>query len=199
MNKCLAVAALAAALIAGPLGGRVLAQSAASATARDGHHDFDFLFGTWRTHYRILRKRLANNHDWYDCEGTSVIRPFWAGSGNLEDGDLHCPTRTVGGMTLRMYDAQTHDWSLYWGTRKLGLVPPPQVGHFDSQGIGDFYAPDVQEGKHVIVRYQWSHPAGRPHFEQAFSTDGGKTWETNWTTDYEPVAASTKGTWNATE
>jgi hypothetical protein len=169
----------------------------APATTHDGRNGFDFLMGRWRTHYRILRHRLVGNHDWVDCYGTSIVRPFWAGGANLEDGDLKCPDRYVGGMTLRLYDAPTHRWTLWWGTRKLGIAPPPQVGHFE-KGAGDFYAPDIQEGRHVIVRFRWTQIDGNPHFEQAFSSDKGKTWETNWTTDYRRVPASTQGVWNAT-
>ena len=161
------------------------AQSAASATARDGRHDFDFLLGSWHTHYRLLKHRLANDHEWYDCYGTSVVSSFWKGGGELEDGDLRCPNRYIAGMTLRLYNEATHQWSLYWGTKKLGLVPPPQIGHFDANGIGEFYARDTFAGKPIVVRFKWTLRAGdHPRFEQAFSPDGGKTWETNWTTDY---------------
>ncbi|MBV8244502.1 MAG: hypothetical protein JOZ38_01135 [Candidatus Eremiobacteraeota bacterium] len=163
-------------------------QTAASTTTRDGHRDFDFLLGSWHTHYRLLRHRLANDRVWKDCYGTSVVSTFWQGSGELEDGDLRCSDRYIAGMTLRLYDAATHQWSLYWGTKKLGLVPPPQVGHFDSNGVGEFYAPDKYEGRPIIVRYRWSlRPGNHPRFEQAFSADNGKTWETNWTTDYTRI------------
>jgi hypothetical protein len=168
-----------------------------SATARDGSKDFDFELGTWRTHYRLLKHRLSGDHEWEDCYGTSVIRSFWAGSANLEDGDLKCPRRYIGGMTLRLYDARTHQWSLWWGTRALGVSPPQQVGHFDASGVGRFYAYDIWQGKPIICRFQWTKVDGNPHFEQAFSVDHGKTWETNWTTDYVRVAPSTKGVWNA--
>ena len=170
-----------------------------TATTRDGSHDFDFEFGTWRTHYRLLRHRLVGDHVWYDCYGTSVIRPFWDGSGNLEDGDLKCPNRYIGGLTLRMYDPATRQWTLWWGTRKLAIAPPPQLGHFEENGVGEFYAYDSWEGKPEITRFQWTRVNGNPHFEQAFSTDGGKTWETNWTTDYEPVSPTTAGVWNAAD
>lgn len=200
LDKCkaLATAILAVALLLGPLSPpNAGAQAYAAATTRDGHKDFDFEFGTWRTHYRLLKHRLAGDHEWYDCYGTSIVRPYWKGYGNLEDGDLACPNKYIGGLTLRLYDAATHQWSLWWGTRKLGVVPPQQVGHFDASGVGDFYAHDIQEGKHVIIRFEWTRVNGNPHFAQAFSADDGKTWETNWTTDYEPVAPSTKGVWNA--
>ena len=69
----------------------VRGQSAASPTTRDNRSGFDFLFGAWRTHYRILRNRLSHDNVWYDCYGKSTITPFWNGGGNLEDGDLRCP------------------------------------------------------------------------------------------------------------
>lgn len=171
-------------LTAAVLTALILMGAAPATSAPDGSDGFNFLFGTWRTHYRLLRHRLVNNHQWYSCEGTSVVRPFWNGEGNLEDGDLTCDNRYVGGLTLRLYDRATHQWQLWWGTRKLGVVPPDQVGRFDSSGVGNFYARDIQEGKHVIIRFHWSHPNGVPHFEQAFSADNGKTWETNLTIRY---------------
>ncbi len=161
------------------------AQNAAAPTNRDGHNDFDFLFGSWQTHYRLLKRRLSNSHEWYDCYGHSVIRPFWGNYGDLEDGDLRCSGSHIVGMTLRMYDARTHQWSLWWGTKTRGLVPPPQVGHFDAHGVGEFYARDKHEGKPIVVRFTWRVlPGDRPYFEQAYSPDNGKTWERNWTTVY---------------
>lgn len=171
----------------------------AAPTTRDGRNDFNFEFGTWRTHYRLLKYRLVGSHEWYDCYGTSVIRPFWGGGGNLEDGDLKCPNRHIGGMTVRFYNARTHQWTLWWGTRKLAIAPPPQIGHYDANGVGNFYAYDSWQGKPEITRFQWTVVNGNPHFEQAYSTDGGKTWETNWTTDYERVASTSKGVWNAND
>jgi hypothetical protein len=168
-------------------------------STRDGRSGFNFEFGTWRTHYRILRERLAGSHDWYDCYGTSVVRPFWDGSGNLEDGDLKCPKRYIGGMTLRLYDTRTHQWTLWWGTKELGVSPPQQIGHFDANGIGRFYAYDTWKGTPIINRFQWTRVKGNPHFEQAFSTDHGKTWEVNWTTDYVRVSPSTDGVWNSVD
>jgi hypothetical protein len=156
-------------------------------TTYDNHKGFDFLFGTWTTRYRILRTHLKHDNVWDDCYGTSRIRPFWNGSANLEDGDLHCPPPRgyTESMTLRLYDPATNQWSLYWGTTKIGLGLPQQVGHFDSNGVGQFYADDKWEGTPVIIRYKWWLKSGdHPRFEQAFSTDHGRTWETNWTCDY---------------
>ena len=193
------LAALAVLTAAAAASAPVSAPYPVAPTTRDGRNDFNFEFGTWRTHYRLLEDRLVGSHQWYDCYGTSVIRPRWGGSANLEDGDLTCPNRYVGGMTLRTYDAATHQWTLWWGTRKLGVSPPSQVGHFNAGGVGDFYSYDSWKGRPVITRFEWSVVRGNPHFEQAFSTDGGKTWEVNWTTDYVRVSPSSKGVWNAVE
>jgi hypothetical protein len=96
-------------------------------------------------------------------------------------------------LTLRLYDDASHQWSLYWGTKKVGLASGAQVGHFDATGVGDFLAKDTFAGKPVIVRYRWKVLAGdRPHFEQAFSADDGRTWETNWISDYTRASASIK-------
>lgn len=158
-------------------------------TARDGHRDFDFLIGTWSTQYRLLRHRLQNDSVWYSCHGRSEVRPFWDGAGNFEVGDLNCPAPRghVEAVTLRIYDAESHQWSLYFGSRKAGLGLPPQVGRFEANGVGDFFAIDTYEGRTIIVRYRWSAPSGHPHFEQAFSPDDGKSWETNWICDYARV------------
>jgi hypothetical protein len=203
-GKLLAAAGLVAASAAAPSPAPTLAPIPApnypvSRTTRDGRDDFNFEYGTWRTHYRLLRERLVGSHAWYDCYGTSVIRPFWGGGGNLEDGDLKCPHRYVGGVTLRLYNPQTHQWTLWWGTRQLGVSPPPQIGHFEASGVGRFYAYDTWHGTPIVCRFQWTKINGNPHFEQAFSTDNGRTWETNWITDYVRVAAWTKGVWNAVD
>jgi hypothetical protein len=163
----------------------LVAEALTFPTARDGSRDFDFLMGHWTTHYRLLKVRLAHSHDWYDCYGTSTIRTFWHGSGNFEEGDLRCAGSHIVGMTLRLYNAGTHQWSLWWGTQKRGLVPPPQVGNFDAEGVGDFFARDKHDGKPIVVRYRWRLlPGNHPYFEQAYSPDGGQTWETNWTCLY---------------
>jgi hypothetical protein len=166
-----------------------LAVSVAGPTERAGQNDFNFLAGRWRTHYKRLRHPLSNDHVWYGCDGTSFVRPLWKGNANIEDGDLRRPAEYIRGMTLRLYDRASHQWSLYWASEKSGLSIPPQVGHFNADGVGDFYANDTFAGKPIIVRYRWTILRGNhPHFEQAFSADRGKTWETNWTTDYARLA-----------
>jgi len=177
-------------LLTGALCMMTAAAATPGSTARDGRGDFDFLVGTLHTHYKLLRHRLSNDHEWYDCEDTSTIHRFWDGSGSLEDGDLRCPStkRYVHGMALRLYDVVAHHWTIYWGTTKLGLTMPPVVGGFDENGVGQFFAHDKWENKPILVRFKWTQTkSAHPHFEQAFSVDDGRTWEPNWTTDYTRV------------
>lgn len=183
------LASLLLATLVGTAGPASAAASLVVPTDRDGHNDFNFLAGRWHTHYRILRRRLVHDNTWDECPGEALITPYWGGYGNLEVGTLRCPPPRghVDSMTLRTYSADTHQWTLWWGTKKLGVSPPPQVGHFDSDGVGQFFADDTWNGTPVIVRYRWNTVNGLPHFEQAFSTDHGKTWETNWICDYTHV------------
>ena len=60
---------------------------------------------------------------------------------------------------------------------------PATVGHF-TNGKGDFYDHEQIGGKPVFVRFIWQVKSPtEAHWEQAFSTDEGKNWETNWTID----------------
>ncbi|WP_343520085.1 hypothetical protein [Sphingomonas sp.] len=41
----------------------------------------------------------------------------------------------------------------------------------------------------MTVMFRWSAiTAASAHWEQAFSTDGGKTWESNWHMDFTRVS-----------
>jgi nicotinamidase-related amidase len=46
------------------------------------------------------------------------------------------------------------------------------------------YRPGDYKGKPIRVRYLWTNLSSAPHWEQAFSEDQGKTWETNWTMNF---------------
>lgn len=150
---------------------------------RDGSHDFDFEHGAWHIHLKKLMHPLSGANDWVEFDGTSVTRPLWGSRANIEEFEADSPTGHLEGLTLRTYNPQTHNWQLFWSSAKDGRMDPPQIGQF-KDGVGRFYAMDTVYGKYVLVRFEWSKlNSGRPHFEQAFSEDGGKTWEVNWITD----------------
>ena len=157
--------------------------ASAAPSPRDGSHDFDFEIGTWNIHLKRLKDRLAGSHEWVDFDGTSVTRKVWSGKSQIEEFEADSTDGHIEGLTLRLYNPETHEWRLYWANSKVGVMDPPQIGEFRN-GVGEFYAMDTWKGKTVLVRFLWTKTdTPMPHFEQSYSTDGGKTWEVNWITD----------------
>ncbi|MHB8485207.1 MAG: hypothetical protein ACYDCM_05680 [Candidatus Acidiferrales bacterium] len=147
-------------------------------------HAFDFELGTWKLHLKRLDHPLTGSHTWMDFDADSVTRTIWAGRGQLEQFEASGAAGRIEGLTLRMYNPQTHQWRLYWATSKDGAIFEPQIGEFKGD-TGEFYGTDMVNGKYVYVRFIWWPKTA--HFEQAFSEDGGKTWEVNWITDQTRV------------
>jgi hypothetical protein len=152
-----------------------------------GLHDFDFLFGEWKVHHRRLKARLANDHEWIEFEGSSVVQKILGGYGTVDDNVLELPTGTYHGASLRSFEPKSGTWSIWWldSRTPLGPLDPPVRGSFRS-GVGTFLGDDTFNGIPIRVRYEWSkiNPTSC-HWEQAFSADGGATWETNWVMDFK--------------
>ena len=147
-----------------------------------GVHDFDFYMGKWRVHHRRLKDRLSGSDEWQEFEGTSEAWPLLGGAGNVDDNVLELPAGTYRAVSLRSFDPDTNQWSIWWldGRNPRGPLDPPVVGGF-KDGIGTFLADDTFDGKPIIVRFIWSDlTETSTRWEQAFSPDGGKTWEVNW-------------------
>jgi hypothetical protein len=161
-----------------------------SPAEHDGQHDFDFELGTWKIHLKRLDGRLVGSTTWVEFDGTSVTRKVWNGRANLEEFETDSAAGGhIEGLTLRLYDPQTHQWSLYWATSKSGAIGLPTIGEFKN-GRGEFFdtEPSGPNGRAVLVRFVWSNiTPNSAHFEQSFSDDGGKTWEVNWITDQTRV------------
>jgi hypothetical protein len=146
---------------------------------RDGSHDFDFNLGTWHTHIRRLAHPLANSNEWFEVEGSVRIRPVWNGKAQLEEIEADGPKGHWESMTLFLYNPTAHQWTLHFVNSSDGTISDPATGEFHD-GRGEFYAPDTFGGRAIVTRQIWSKVTPDTHqFEQAFSTDGGKTWETN--------------------
>lgn len=161
------------------------AAASGEAAPHDGQHDFDFELGTWKIHLSRLQDRLAGSTTWVEFDGTSVTRKVWGGRANLEEFETDSPTGHIEGLTLRLYNPLTRQWSIYWANSKdpaLGQPIQPMVGEF-KDGRGEFYDQELWKGRSVFVRFVWSDiTPTSAHFEQSFSEDGGKTWEVNWVT-----------------
>ena len=160
----------------------------ATTEKRDGQHDFDFEVGRWKIHLKRLQHPLTGSTTWIEFDGTSVTRKVWDGRADLEEFETDSPVGGhIEGLTLRLYNPQSRQWSLYWANSKDGTIVPPQIGQFKN-GRGEFFGQDTLNGKAILVRFVWSDTTtNSPHFEQSFSDDGGKTWEVNWITDQTRV------------
>jgi hypothetical protein len=147
---------------------------------RDGQHDFDFEIGSWKTHVRRLVHPLTGSTTWVEYEGTTVVRKIWNGRANLLELEADGPAGHFEGMNLRLYNPQSHQWSLNFANSNSGTLSQPTVGEFKN-GRGEFYDQETLNGRAIFVRFVISDiTTDSCRFEQAFSDDGGKTWEVNW-------------------
>jgi hypothetical protein len=156
------------------------ATAPAAGGMRDGQHDFDFETGTWKTHLRRLTHPLSGSTEWVEFNGTSEIRKIWDGRSNLVELEVDGPSGHIEGLSLRLYDPKSHQWSLNFANSKGGGLGQPTIGEFRN-GRGEFYDQEDFNGRMILVRNVFSDITPDSYrFEQAFSTDGGKTWEVNW-------------------
>jgi hypothetical protein len=154
----------------------------------DGRHDFDFLFGQWTLRHHRLNRRLVGETEWTDFDSTCVAYPILGGLGNIDENVLDLPAGRYEAVTLRLFDAKANLWRIWWIDARFPGIDTPVAGSF-VDGVGTFYGDDVHEGTPVLVRFLWSEiTANGARWEQAFSTDGGKTWEINWINRLERVA-----------
>jgi len=156
------------------------AAQAPGGAPRDGQHDFDFEFGTWQAHVSRLKQPLSGSKEWVEYDGPSVVRKVWDGRANLGEIDLAGPAGHIHGLSLRLYAPAAHQWRISWANAADGLLGTAMVGGFDG-GRGEFYDQEDFNGRAVFVRFIFSDiTATTFRLEQAFSADGGKTWEPNW-------------------
>jgi hypothetical protein len=155
-------------------------------TEQDGRADFDFFIGRWKQRHRRLKERLKGSNEWEEFGGMLVCHKILGGLGNMEECTLERASGIVQGMTVRLFDPKARQWSLYWADSANGWNwSLPEIGSF-KDGRGEFYAHEpFGEGRYIFSRYIWT-PINETscRWEQAFSTDGGKTWETNMITDH---------------
>ena len=147
----------------------------------DPCHDFDFLFGAATVHHRRLAERLAGCSEWIEFNGTQSAWPLLGGLANVDDNEFELPDGTYRGVPLRSFDPASQTWAIWWlGDRSPHALDVPVVGRF-VDGIGTFLADDTWRGQPIVVRFTWSNiTANSSEWEQAFSPDGGATWEPNW-------------------
>lgn len=167
-----------AALVCAPVAAS-FAQASAPTQQADGARDFDWEIGAWDTQVRV-RAPLSTEESWAEFRGTSVIHGFSENRSNLVDLDIASGERHIRGVSLRLYNPQTRQWSINFASMGDGALTPPLYGAFIN-GRGEFYGQDTLDGRVVLVRFvitQESRSTAR--FEQSYSVDGGQTWIPNW-------------------
>ena len=151
--------------------------------------DFDFFMGIWRCRHRYRVRRLAGCNDWIEFEGTCAARKILGGLGNTDENDIEMPGRRYTGMSLRLWDPTQDRWTILWlDSRRPGSIGLEVCGGFTQRPdgpFGIFYGDDESDGRAIRVRYIWSRITEEgARWEQAFSADGGSSWETNWYMDF---------------
>lgn len=152
-------------------------------------HDFDFEFGAWVVRHRRLKERLAGCTVWEEFGGTCTARPIFGGHGNFEENEIDLPDGRYRAIALRSFDSAAGTWAIWWlDARHPHRLDVPVVGAF-TRDTGTFLARDTLRGQPILVRFRWDKQnLAKPRWEQAFSPDDGKTWETNWLMEFERVA-----------
>lgn len=137
---------------------------------------------------RVSRNASSGSDEWAEFTGTCVAQKILGGLGNIDDNVIELPAGTYRAVTIRAFDLETENWSIWWldGRHPKPPLDPPVIGRFED-GIGEFYADDTIDGQPIRARFLWNQTG--PTWEQAFSTDGGATWETNWTMRFTRTAA----------
>jgi hypothetical protein len=156
--------------------------SAAPSASRSGANDFDWEIGTWATKVRVRGNPLSGEAaQWRDYAGTSVVKPLLDGRANFVELSVAGASGKIEGGSLRLYGSQTRQWSLNYANLRNGLLTSPVYGGFDAAGRGLFYGSDMLDGRAILVRFVITRPSPNvARFEQAYSADGGVTWEDNW-------------------
>jgi len=160
-------------------------------SGREGPHDFDWEIGSWKTHLKRLQRPLTGSTTWVEYEGTTAVRKVWDGRANLVELDVAGPAGRIEGLSLRLYNPESRQWSLNFANVRGGTLSPPTIGAF-KDGRGEFFGVDtVEGGRAILVRFLITPVDARSwRFEQSFSEDGGRTWEPNWIATDTRIAAA---------
>ncbi|WP_152670032.1 hypothetical protein [Lysobacter capsici] len=146
----------------------------------DGPGGFDFEIGRWNSVVKRLKRPLSGSHEWVELSGTTVVRKLLDGRANIAELDIAGPSGRIQGVSLRLYDAQSRQWSIHYANIAAGALTAPMLGDF-RRGRGEFHGDDNLDGRPIKVRFVIDCDRREScRFEQAFSADAGKTWELNW-------------------
>ena len=160
------------------------ALAAEAASLPDGSKDFDFEFGEWQMKLKRRLEPLTGGDKWVEYAGPSVVRKVWDGKANLGEIDVKGPAGRIQGLSLRVYNPGSRQWSIAYASAAGGMMGAPMVGAF-RDGRGEFYNQETYRGRAIFVRFVFSDITAKSfRLVQSFSDDGGKTWEANWVAEF---------------
>ncbi|MDP4508820.1 hypothetical protein [Nonomuraea turcica] len=142
-------------------------------------NDFDFFAGRWN----VVNRRLVKPGEWDEFPGQSVATRHFDGAASFDE--ITFPTKGSSGLTVRVYNPETRQWSIYWASSRLGVLDTrPMVGAFEGNR-GEFFGEETYEGRRVRCRFIWTViDRDTARWEQAFSEEGEESWETNWVMEF---------------
>jgi hypothetical protein len=151
-------------------------EAGAPQAVHDGQRDFDFNFGTWKTHIKRILDPFSGTGQSMELNGTVTVRKVWDGRAQLEEIEADGPNGHWEGMTLFLYNPEARQWSQSFVNSKSGVLNPPLIGAF-KDGRGELFASDSYKDRSILVRAVWSDiKPDSHHFEESYSNDGGKSW-----------------------
>jgi hypothetical protein len=159
---------------------------------RSSARDFDFLIGDWDT----ANRRRRDDGVWEEFASTNTVPPHVDGLVQIDHYDApRFPGRGhVKAITIRAFDETTREWSLVWLSN---YAPPdfrPVVGAWDGDEGEFFQTIETQDGTPLGVRFLWWRLGpDRARWAQAFSFDGGASWDENWTMELTRVRRDAPG------
>ena len=164
--------------------------------ARDGAHDFDVIHGTWFVHHTQMPRPLSGTAMEYagvSFVSRTSVRPLAGGAATLIESDATLADSSHRReASLLTYNPATRQWTIRRIDVETGTLSPGLTGAFVTERggvlVGDFVGQQEFESRTVLVRHHW-RLAGLnwAQWDQAFSADGGRTWETNWSSQFNRV------------
>jgi hypothetical protein len=122
-------------------------------------------------------------------DGITTVRALFGGSGNVAEYKASGSAGQVELVALRLYHSKSGQWSIHFATPGVGVLSTPYGTGEAHDGRIVFYDQEDYDGRQILVRFSiWRTGPNTAQSEQAFSTDGGQTWETNWINRYTRAA-----------
>lgn len=86
-------------------------------------HDFDFFVGEWDVAHRRRTDFLDAGSGWEEFPAMNRCWSLFDGAGNIDE--MEVPGQGWKGLTLRLRDRETGQWSLNWSSSRSGGCSRP--------------------------------------------------------------------------